>query len=68
MAYQALLLQLSASYSIIIAQIHGHVPIITDTCKYHMSNMHRPQNLTRLPCKAHASPVPGLAISLGMRL
>ncbi len=32
-AYQAL-----ASYIIIIA-MYGHVPIITDTCKYHVSNM-----------------------------
>ncbi len=64
--------------------MHGHMPIITDTCKYHVSNMdarplyyilyyayiYDPQNLTCLPCMAHASLdlVPGLAISLGTRL
>ncbi len=55
--------------------MHGHVPIITNTCKYHMSNMHailvrvyNPQNLTCLPCIAHASLVPVPTISLGTRL
>ncbi len=54
--------------------MHSHVPIITDTCKYHVWNMHAilrvydPQNLTCLLCMAHASLVPGLLISLGTRL
>ncbi len=54
--------------------MHGHVPIITDTCKYHVSNISYYLSTffwgslgTRL-CMAHASLVPGLAISLGTRL
>ncbi len=49
-------------------------PPITDTCTYHVSNMHlrcmyhHPHNLTCLPCMVHASLVSGLAISLGTRL